>query len=97
MEPTLWVRLAPRDPARGAVLHSYTYAGIKFSCERGWYKVTKAVGDYLRTVRQVASEPHSALAFTVCSEKEAQVLDKKEAEAKEREKATRAIDTTVEP
>ena len=41
---TLLVRLKPYDPRRGFVLRRYTYRGIKFHEERGWYRVDKDVG-----------------------------------------------------
>ena len=73
-------RLKKFDARRGHVLRRYTYRGIKFQEERGWYRVDKSVADYLATVRQVASDEHSPLAFDVCSEKEASALDTKEKE-----------------
>lgn len=78
---TLLVRLKPHDPRRGHLLRRYTYRGIKFHEERGWYRVEKAVGDYLRTIRQVASNEHAPLAFDVCTDDEARSLDTKEKEA----------------
>ena len=50
MTDTLLVRLKPYDPRRGHVLRRYTYAGIKFHEERGWYRVSKDVAAYLKTV-----------------------------------------------
>ena len=44
---TLLVRLKPYDPRRGFVLRRYTYRGIKFHEERGWYRVDKAVAHEL--------------------------------------------------
>jgi len=86
---TLLVRLKPHDPRRGHVLRRFTYRGIKFHEERGWYRVDKAVADYLRGVRQTASDEHAPLAFDVCTPDEAKALD---AEAKaasvRRKKAT---------
>ena len=78
---TLLVRLKPHDPRRGHVLRRYTYRGIKFQEERGWYRVEKAVADYLRDVRQLATNPHAPLAFDVCTPDEAKALDSKETEA----------------
>jgi len=72
---TLLVRLKPYDPRRGCVLRRYTYRGIKFHDERGWYRVDKEVADYLRGVRQVPGDTHAPLAFDVCTEAEAKVLD----------------------
>jgi hypothetical protein len=77
---TLLVRLKPYDARRGHVLRRFTYAGIKFQEERGWYRVEKAVADYLRTVRQLPSDRHSPLAFDVCTEAEAKALEAGEAE-----------------
>ena len=45
---TLLVRLKPYDPRRGCVLRRFTFAGIRFQDERGWYRVEKRIGEYLR-------------------------------------------------
>jgi hypothetical protein len=76
----LLCRLKKYNARRGHVLRRYTYRGIKFQEERGWYRVAKAVADYLATVRQVASDEHSPLAFDVCTEKEAAAMDAKDKE-----------------
>ncbi len=78
---TLLVRLKPHDPRRGHVLRRYTYRGIKFHEERGWYRVEKTVGEYLRTVRQIPGSEHAPLAFDVCTDDEARTLDAKDKEA----------------
>lgn len=78
---TLLVRLKPYDPRRGHMLRRFTYAGIKFQEERGWYRVEKPVADYLRTVREVPSDVYSPLAFDVCTEVEAKALETGESEA----------------
>lgn len=75
MMDTLLVRLKPYDPRRGHVLRRYTYAGIKFQEERGWYRIEKSVAEYLRKVRQVHGEEFSALAFDVCTDAEAKALE----------------------
>ncbi len=75
---TLLVRLKPHDPRRGYKLRRYTYRGIKFQEERGWYRFDKDVADYLREVRQVPSDEHAPLAFDVCTADEAKALDSKE-------------------
>lgn len=75
---TLLVRLKAFDPRRGHVLRRYTYAGIKFHEERGWYRVGKEVGEYLRTVREAPEADYSPLAFDVCTEEEARALDARE-------------------
>lgn len=85
---TLLVRLKPYDPMRGFVLRRYSYRGIRFLEERGWYRVEKEVGAHLRGVQQQA-RPHSPLAFDVCTEEEAREIQAKEqAEANPRCHAT---------
>ena len=89
-------RLKKYDPRRGHVLRRFTYRGIKFQEERGWYRVDKSVADYLSKVHQVASDEHSPLAFDVCTEKEATALDAKEKEEGEvRKTASDAIKLSV--
>lgn len=83
---TLLVRLKPYDPRRGHLLRRYTYDGIKFQSERGWYRVEKSVGDYLRTVHQQPSDQFSPLAFDVCTDAEAKALESTEAEASQARK-----------
>ena len=93
---TLLVRLKAYDPRRGHVLRRYTYAGIKFHEERGWYRVARAVGEYLRTVRQVAAAEYSPPAFDVCTDDEARSIDAKdEAETKVRRAAVDEIRVSV--
>jgi len=78
---TMFVRLKPYDPRRGHVLRRYTYRGIKFHEDRGWFRVPKDVADYLRAVHQVPGDEHSPLAFDCCTEAEAKSLDAKEKES----------------
>ena len=86
---TMLVRLKRYDPRRGHVLRRFTYAGVKIHEERGWYRVAKPVADYLRTVRQVAGDEYSPLAFDVSTDDEAKALDaKEETETKVRKAAT---------
>lgn len=75
---TLLVRLKAFDPRRGHVLRRYTYAGLKFHEERGWYRVAREVGEYLRTVRQIADAEYSPPAFDVHTEEEARAIDARE-------------------
>lgn len=78
---TLLVRLKPFEPRRGFVLKRFTFAGIKFHDERGWYRVERPVAEYLRTVRTMADDAHSPLAFDVCSESEARAMEATEADS----------------
>lgn len=87
---SLLVRLKSYDPRRGVVLRRFTYKGIKFQEERGWYRVEPEIAAYLRGVRQSAGDDSSPLAFDVCTLEEAQRLDK-ESEAGGRRKATEAV------
>ncbi len=85
---TLLVRMKPHDPQRGYVLRRFTYRGIRFQPERGWYRVERGVGEYLKEVRQSA-ERHAPLAFDVCTEEEASALEAKErAEANPKKSVT---------
>jgi hypothetical protein len=93
---TMLVRLRPHDPRRGFVLRRFTYQGIKFYEERGWYVVNKAVADYLSKVVQRETDPHSPLAFDVATEEEARALDaREEHEAKTRKNAAEAPRVTA--
>ena len=78
---TLLVRLKAYDPRHGFVLRRFTYRGIKFQQERGWYRVSEEVAKYLRTVRQNAEDPKSPAAFDVLSDEEAKQLELAEQEA----------------
>jgi hypothetical protein len=84
---TMLVRLKPYDPRRGNVLRRFTYRGIKFHQERGWYRVEKAVAEHLRSIHQVPAAPLSPLAFDVCSDDEAKTLDAKEKDSATARKA----------
>lgn len=90
------VRLKPFDSRRGHVLRRYTYAGVKFQEDRGWYRVSRDMAAYLRTVRQVAGDPYSPLAFDVCTPDEARALEASEQEAANpRRAATDRIELSV--
>ena len=78
MEETLLVRLKPLDPRRKFVLRRYAYAGIVFQEVHGWYRVSHAIGEYLRGVRQLEFDAYSPGAFDVCTDAEAQAIDARE-------------------
>ena len=92
---TLLVRLKPFEPRRGHVLRRFTYAGIKIHEERGWYRVTKDVAAYLRTVHQIPGDDYTPLAFDVCTDEEAKALDtREETDARVRRSATDEVQLT---
>jgi len=91
----LLVRLKAHEPKRGHVLRVYSYGGMKFDEAHGWYRVPRAVAEYLRGVHQTIDDETSPLAFDVCTDAEAMALDKREVDEKERRTALRA--TTAEP
>lgn len=94
---TMLVRLKHYDPRRGHVLRRFTYAGVKIHEERGWYRVTTPVAEHLRTVRQVAGDDYSPLAFDVCTDDEAKALDvQDEVETKVRRTATDDLKLSAE-
>jgi hypothetical protein len=93
---TMLVRLKPFDARRGYVLRRFTYSGIKFHDERGWYRVDKGVADYLRSVRQIPGNELTPLAFDVCTEDEAKALEtREETEARVRRSAADAVPLTA--
>jgi len=77
---TLLVRLKAYEPRRGHVLRRFTYAGVKFHEERGWYRVEARVAAHLKGVRQVPDDAFAPPAFDVCTEEEAMALDVAEAD-----------------
>jgi len=93
---TMLVRLKPYDPRRGFVLRRFTYAGIKFHEERGWYRVDKAVADYLRTVHEAPESDFTPLAFDVCTEDDAKAIDaREESESRVRRTPSEAVSFTA--
>ena len=80
---TFLVRIKPRDPHREHVLSKFSFRGIKFEEGQGWYRVSEEVASYLKMVCQKSNDPHSPLAFDVCTESEARAMD--DEESKERQ------------
>jgi hypothetical protein len=98
---TMLVRLKPYNPKRGYLLRRFTYRGIRFQEERGWYRVDEEIAKYLSDVRQVDSDLDSSPAFDVCTEEEARALEEKERrEKRQRARVGEAInvnETAAEP
>jgi hypothetical protein len=88
-QDTLLVRLKPHDARRGHVLRRYTYGGIKFHEERGWYRVSRDVAAYLKTVHQLPGDAYTPAAFDICTDEEAKQIDtREESESKVRKSAS---------
>lgn len=96
MAGTLLVRLKPHNPKAGHVLKRYTFKGVRFQVDRGWYEVPEALAEELRGKRQRSHNEHSPAAFDVCTPAEAQALERREKEAAEiRRDATSPIRVNV--
>lgn len=74
------IRLKPYNPRAGHVLRRYTYRGIRFESEKNWYPVPLSVAEYLASVRNVADDPQSPLAFEVRTREQAEWIARKEFE-----------------
>ncbi len=75
---SLLVRLKPFDPRQRHTLRRFLYKGIVFFEERGWYRVSHAIGDALRGARQLDHDEYSPFAFDVCTEADANGIDARE-------------------
>ena len=64
------IRLKPLDPRRGLKLRSYTYRGVKYAVDAGWYEVDAATAAYLKQVRNDSENPESPPAFDVFATQE---------------------------
>lgn len=98
-DPTIFVRIKPRDVRKRPNPQRYTIFGLRFEEERGWYEIARTaeavisgefqpvdVAKVLSEVRE-GEDPNAPLMFDVCSEKE-----EKEIQARERrQKATSAV------
>lgn len=91
MAETRLVRLKRGEAKRGYVLQRFTYKGLKFMAERGWYRVSKEAADYLETVHQIPGDEHSRKAFDVCTDAEAKAMDERESKEDRPALATEAI------
>lgn len=88
---TRLVRLKAPEPRRGHLLRRFSYAGIKFIAERGWYRVPKKVADYLETVRQRPGDVHTPLAFDVCTDEAARAMEEEESARQRPTSASEAV------
>ena len=90
---TLLVRLRPLDVRRGTALRCYTYRGIRFHVDRGWYRVPRDIAEYLRGVRTLDTDPNAPLAFDVSTEEDAKRVDAEEQAKAQAARATAPIAT----
>lgn len=91
MAETRLVRIKRGERKQGFLLRRYTYKGIKFVVEKGWYRVDKDVADHLEKVRQVPGDEHSREAFDVCTDEEAKAIDERESREERPTLATDAV------
>ena len=93
---TKLVRLKPHNPGRGFPLKRFAYFGIVFDAEKGWYRVSEEIAQYLSTVHQVPNDSYSQKAFDICDVEEAKAIDSKEkAESENRRKAAYTIEESL--
>jgi hypothetical protein len=62
---TLLARLRPRDVSRGHSLECFVCGGVTFRAGAPFQRVDVALGEHLRSVRQVAHDASTPLAFEV--------------------------------
>lgn len=83
------VRVKPHNPKKGQTMrtHSRIYDGARatFVEGKGWYDVSHALAEELRSVRCSDMDPDSNLAFDVCTPREARRVDEREEQALEQE------------
>lgn len=83
------VRVKPFNAKRGQTMrtHSRIHDGARatFAEGKGWYEVSHALAEELRTLRCSDMDPDSNLAFDVCTPREARRIDDREEAATEQE------------
>lgn len=90
------IRLKPLDAKKGHLIRRYTAFSTTFEERRGWYRVSNEVASYLATVHQVPNDEDSPMAFDVCSQEEAEQIDRAEKlKAEERARAAEPNATTA--
>jgi hypothetical protein len=94
---SLLVRLRPHDPRRGHVLRCFAFRGVRFYAHLGWYRVPSEIAEHLRLAHQHADDPHSPLAFDVCTLDEAERIDAEESARAHAATATAPLGTAPRP
>lgn len=83
------VRVKPFNAKKGQTMrtHSRIHDGARatFAEGKGWYEVSHALAEELRTLRCSDMDPDSNLAFDVCTPREARRTDEREEAALEQE------------
>lgn len=89
-----FVRLKPINAKQGHtnqthIIRDKRFGSLKFEVKRGWYRLTQAQVDeglpeLLEEQLQDPTDPNSAFAFDVCTEKEARDLEAREIRARQR-------------
>jgi len=77
---SMLVRLKPYNVKAGHLLQRYSFRGIRFMGERGWYEVDDEMAAQLKEKRQRLDDETSPLAFDVCTAEEALALEQREKE-----------------
>lgn len=82
-------RIKPFNPRAGLTVRSYTYKGYRFREEMGWYRIPAELGEELKSIAVVETDPYSPFLFDVLGEEEAQKLDDLEQKRRDRALASR--------
>lgn len=90
------VRVHPITKAKAPKLRRYTYRGVRYDLERGWYEVPRELAEELKKLNQDHYDPDSPPAFDVATVDEAKTIDENEAKRIERASAMRPNVTRAE-
>lgn len=108
-DETVLVRIKPHNPKRGYRLRRYLVYGMKYEERLGWYRIKRVirqggqvidVAAYLKQIRNDENDNESPLAFDVCSQEEATVIEEREKKERARKasakkpRASEPIDLT---
>jgi hypothetical protein len=85
----LLVRIRPFNPKAGNKVRTYTYQGVRYREEQGWYRVPYAQAQLLKDCLQDEDDPLSQNVFDVLPEDQALALEEQEAARRERASAAR--------
>lgn len=91
----LLARLKPYNVRKGHTTRIYSIDGTRFYEERGWYEVSDDLGDKLRDLHQDHYDLDSPDLFDVCTQEEAEELERREAKQVEvKSTARRPVNVT---